>query len=41
MSRVTKDLRGVKLIPDTGHWVQQERPKETNKAMVEFLNALD
>jgi pimeloyl-ACP methyl ester carboxylesterase len=41
ISRATKDLRGVKLIPDTGHWVQQESPKETNTAVVEFLKALD
>ena len=41
MSRVNKDLRGVKLIPKIGHWVQQESPEETNAAMVEFLKALD
>ena len=26
MSQVTKDLRGVKLLPKMGHWVQQESP---------------
>ena len=41
MSRVVKDLRGVKLIPKIGHWVQQESPEETNTAMVEFLKTLD
>ncbi len=41
MSQIAKDLRGVKLIPNIGHWVQQESPEETNTAMVEFLKALD
>jgi pimeloyl-ACP methyl ester carboxylesterase len=34
------DLRGVILLPDTGHWVQQERPAETNAAMLQFLRGL-
>lgn len=37
----TTDLRGVKLFPDVGHWVQQEVPKETNAAILEFLKGLD
>lgn len=41
MSQVVEDLRGVTLIPDTGHWVQQERPAETNAAILEFLKSLD
>jgi pimeloyl-ACP methyl ester carboxylesterase len=40
MKRTVNDLRGVTLIPNTGHWVQQERPEETNKAMIEFLNSV-
>jgi pimeloyl-ACP methyl ester carboxylesterase len=40
LSRNVTDLRGVKLIPNTGHWVQQERPEETNKAMLEFLQSV-
>jgi len=40
MGRATKDLRGVKLIDDIGHWVQQESPAETNAAMIEFLKSL-
>jgi pimeloyl-ACP methyl ester carboxylesterase len=40
LSRNVTDLRGVTLIPNTGHWVQQERPEETNKAMIEFLNSV-
>lgn len=41
MSRAASDLRGVKLIPEIGHWVQQESPAETNAAMLEFLKGLD
>jgi pimeloyl-ACP methyl ester carboxylesterase len=37
MSPVATNLRGVKLIPEAGHWVQQERPAETNEALVQFL----
>jgi len=40
MKRVVPDLRGVTLIPNTGHWVQQERPAETNAAMLEFLRSV-
>ena len=40
MKPVVPGLRGVKLIPATGHWVQQERPAETNAAMLEFLRSL-
>ena len=34
------DLRDVVLIPDAGHWVQQEKPQETNTAIIEFLKGL-
>ncbi len=37
---VATDLRGVTLFPNTGHWVQQERPAETNAALILFLNAI-
>jgi pimeloyl-ACP methyl ester carboxylesterase len=40
MSRVVDDLRGVVLIPEIGHWVQQESPQETNAVMLEFLESL-
>jgi pimeloyl-ACP methyl ester carboxylesterase len=30
------DLRGVRLYPGVGHWIQQERPDEVNAALVEF-----
>jgi pimeloyl-ACP methyl ester carboxylesterase len=37
MSPVATDLRGVKLFPGAGHWVQQERSAETNEAIVQFV----
>ncbi|HLT63989.1 MAG TPA: alpha/beta hydrolase, partial [Pseudohongiella sp.] len=40
MSRVVDDLRDVLLIPGAGHWIQQEKPAETNAAILEFLNGL-
>ncbi len=40
MSRVAEDLRDVVLIPDIGHWVQQESPNATNQAMQSFLESL-
>lgn len=40
MSPVVPDLRGVVLLPGAGHWVQQERPEETNAAVLEFLAGL-
>jgi pimeloyl-ACP methyl ester carboxylesterase len=40
MSRVATDLRGVTLIPGAGHWVQQESPKETNAALIQFLKSM-
>jgi pimeloyl-ACP methyl ester carboxylesterase len=34
------DLRGVKLFPGAGHWIQQERPEDTNAAILEFLKGI-
>ncbi|MDX1383877.1 MAG: alpha/beta hydrolase [Thermoanaerobaculia bacterium] len=36
----TEDLRGVHLIPEMGHWVQQESPEEVNRLLLEFLAGL-
>ena len=35
-ARVT-DLRECVLVPGAGHWIQQERPAETNEALLRFL----
>ena len=40
MSRVVDDLRGVVLLPEAGHWIQQELPEDTNAAVLEFLRGL-
>jgi pimeloyl-ACP methyl ester carboxylesterase len=29
------------LIPGAGHWIQQERPEEVNRLLMNFLNSLD
>jgi pimeloyl-ACP methyl ester carboxylesterase len=30
----------VTLLPNTGHWVQQERPEEVNALLLDFLRGL-
>jgi pimeloyl-ACP methyl ester carboxylesterase len=34
------DLRAAVVIPGAGHWIQQERPAETNDALLSFLGGL-
>lgn len=34
------DLRGIELIPDAGHFVQQEKPEPVNRHLLGFLNSL-
>jgi len=34
------NLKKKVLIPGAGHWVQQERPNEVNRLLIEFLTAL-
>ena len=36
-----EDLRGKVIVPGAGHWVQQERPREVNAALLEFLAMID
>ena len=40
MKEHVPNLRGSVLFPGAGHWVQQERPAETNAKLIEFLGAL-
>ena len=41
ISRAADDLRGVILIPEIGHWVQQEAPDEVNQAISDFLTEIN
>jgi pimeloyl-ACP methyl ester carboxylesterase len=34
------DYRGTHILPGAGHWIQQERPQETNRLLVDFLDSL-
>jgi len=34
------NLKDLIVVPGAGHWVQQERPKEVNEALVKFLKGL-
>ncbi|MGA9740993.1 alpha/beta fold hydrolase, partial [Candidatus Binatus sp.] len=36
----TPNLKKKVIIPGAGHWVQQERPKEINEVLIEFLKGL-
>jgi pimeloyl-ACP methyl ester carboxylesterase len=37
MEEAVPNLKKKALVPGAGHWVQQERPKEVNELIVEFL----
>ena len=41
MQAQVSDLRDLVLVPGAGHWVQQERPVETNDALLHFLAGLE
>jgi pimeloyl-ACP methyl ester carboxylesterase len=34
------DLRGKTLVPDAGHWLQQEQPEATTRAILAFLEEI-
>jgi pimeloyl-ACP methyl ester carboxylesterase len=34
------DLRSRTLLPGAGHWLQQERPDEVNRLLIDFLNGV-
>src|SRR5215471_1937352 len=40
LSKSVPDLRKMIMLPGCGHWTQQERPREVNAALLEFLRAL-
>ncbi|UPT62088.1 MAG: alpha/beta hydrolase [Hyphomonadaceae bacterium JAD_PAG50586_4] len=40
MKEMIPNLQGVRLIPNCGHWTQQETPAETTPILVDWLKAL-
>lgn len=37
MEETVPNLTKKILLPGAGHWIQQERPAEVNKLLIEFL----
>ncbi|WNG35324.1 alpha/beta hydrolase [Archangium violaceum] len=40
MKALVPNLKDMLVIPDAGHWIQQERPAEVNAALLAFLKEL-
>ena len=40
LKKFVPELRRTIMLPGCGHWTQQERPKDVNDAMIDFLNTL-
>jgi pimeloyl-ACP methyl ester carboxylesterase len=38
--RTLPGIRGSHIIDGPGHWVQQERPAEVNRLLLDFLRGL-
>ena len=38
--RTLPGIRGSHIIDGPGHWVQQERPTEVNRLLLDFLRGL-
>lgn len=41
MAQALPDFRGATIIDGAGHWVQQEAPEETNRALLAFLAGVE
>ena len=39
-AQACKDMRFIRLLPQAGHWVQQEQPEAVNQALLGFLSSL-
>jgi pimeloyl-ACP methyl ester carboxylesterase len=40
MEKTVPALKKKVLVPGAGHWIQQERPNEVNRLLIEFLKSL-
>jgi pimeloyl-ACP methyl ester carboxylesterase len=40
LSQFVPNLQRTLILPGCGHWTQQERPREVNAAMIDFLRGL-
>src|SRR5262249_30628700 len=40
LRRSVPGLRDAILLPDCGHWTQQERPADVTSALIEFMRSL-
>ncbi len=40
MQKFVPQLRGTMILPECGHWTQQEKPAEVNQAVIAFLRDL-
>ena len=40
LDQTVPDLRAKALLPGVGHWIQQERPGEVNRLLIDFLRGL-
>ena len=40
MALAVPGLRSTVVIPGAGHWIQQEKPAETNRALLDFIRGL-
>jgi pimeloyl-ACP methyl ester carboxylesterase len=40
LAQFVPQLRNPLILPNCGHWTQQERPREVNEAMIDFLRQL-
>ncbi len=40
LAKFVPQLRRTIMLPGCGHWTQQERPDEVNRAMIEFIRSL-
>ena len=40
LSKFVPQLRGTLLLPDCGHWTQQERAQDVNQAIIDFVRRL-